>query len=110
MSENVREVLEAAIEKIMPAATPKTWTDAQWVEWYNKRTRFKQLLDFEAYTDAALMLVPDGWDFTIYSRGEASIHRSENGRRTFYEATATAKTPATDLAQAALAAKGTGNE
>ena len=59
---------------------------------------------YTASIDAALTLVPEGWDYTIYSRGEVSVHRSKSGTRTFYDAEAA--TPALAICIAALKARG----
>lgn len=47
------------------------WTD-EYVAWHERTWRFDTLLDAEAWTDAAMMLVPEGWD-------SISIRRTDDG-------------------------------
>lgn len=68
-AENVREVLEAAWNTIHGDQK------APWerLAFGVGRSRFRRFLDTEAYTDAALMLVPEGWQcvVAIFSDGSA---------------------------------------
>lgn len=36
-----------------------------WTAYINKRTRFHRFLDAEAWTDAAMCLVPEGWGWNV---------------------------------------------
>lgn len=115
MSKNVRSVLVSAWNAIYPIES------MAWDGPINSdnRDRFKQLLLAEAYTEAALMLVPDGWGFTVadyWCEGEEKppyfadcIDKARLIAGDFdtpvYKAWA--DHPALALAQAALAAKGT---
>lgn len=64
--------------------------------------RFIKRLDAEAWTSAAEMLVPEGWDWELYPREAALIHPDLPGADVF----ADASTPALALAAAALKARG----
>lgn len=77
--------------------------------WFNSPwRRFGALIGVEAWEQAALVLVPEGWDYTLYSRGEASVHRSKNGRRVFHDAKA--QTPALSICIATLKARAQGDQ
>lgn len=66
--------------------------------------KFGRLLDAEAYLDAAVMLVPEGWNWSICgSFKEASVHRFHQGKRTAFDGEA--PTPALALLAAITKAK-----
>ncbi|MDT0507548.1 hypothetical protein [Novosphingobium sp. MMS21-SN21R] len=61
-SPDVREVLDAAYRKLFPSLRSKDHTSEECAVSDLHAFRFYRFLDDEAYTDAALMLVPEGWD------------------------------------------------
>jgi len=75
-NENVREVLEGAFDAIYGEEPPsgfnpkafgqgKPFFSPAWDKWIEANSRFTTLLDAEAYLDAAMMLVPEGWTYVI---------------------------------------------
>lgn len=133
MSENVREVLEAAFAVIHPRPSEdwKTWDNARvdqqrpedqaaftlWNDWRMKtRLRFTRFLDVEAYTEAAFMLVPEGWSWSIGElrgigeyRAFLNDHNTPDGKAVRHVFKDNKHHPALAITQAALAAKGTGD-
>lgn len=108
MSENVRSVLVSAWNAIYPIES------MAWDGPINSdnRDRFKQLLLAEAYTEAALMLVPEKYQDDYILTPDAAYLGPDvmyylEGEADFY---AYAETTALAITQAALAAKGTGDE
>jgi hypothetical protein len=67
---SIREKLEAAFEAAFPFGTHRQrgQTGAQSDR---QRDKFRRLLDAEAWLDAAMMLVPEGW---IVDRLQQSAH------------------------------------
>lgn len=62
MQNDVREVLEGAFAQVHGLTlAPKDWDALDWAP----ANRFRRFLDAEAYLDAAMMLVPDGWGYQI---------------------------------------------
>ena len=113
MSENVREVLEDAWLAIHHEGyAPEDERDT-----CRQCDRFRQLLFVEAYTEAALMLVPDGWSWSIGElRGIGEYcaflndHNTPDGKAVRHVCKDNKHHPALAITQAALAAKGTGDE
>lgn len=111
-SPDVRDLLETAWNTIH---------DHQVAPWRklavaNGVERFRRFLDAEAYTDAALMLVPEGWSWSIGEmrgigkfRGWLNDHNTPDGIAV-RSVDADAETAALALAAAALRAKGPGHE
>lgn len=106
---DTRQALEEAFRTVFPPPpNAHLGIDVPALEAHTQIVRrFRRFLDAEAWTDAAMMLVPEGWDYALYSRGEAAVHRSRSGRRTFLEGTA--DHPALALAQACLKARENGD-
>jgi len=104
MEREVREVLEAAYQRLFCRDTLAGFQCDQNDRWH----RFRRFLDAEAYTDAALMLVPEGiaCKLQIYS-DEALAHFEPDNP--YYNGTAiqfgTGVHPALAIAQAALKTK-----
>lgn len=110
MSENVREVLEAAWLTIHHEGyAPENERDT-----CSQCDRFKCFLDTGAYVNAALMLVPEGWQCSIvmFSDGssEAVLTDDRVNPVRLNDIERMGDSPALAIAQAALAAKGTGDE
>ena len=72
-------------------------------ETYARFSKFERMLDAEAWTSAAEMLVPEGYRWAIGSYGVAEIRHSVDFRK---YAGMTAATPALALAAASLKARG----
>jgi len=113
MSENVRSVLVSAWNAIYPIES------MAWDGPINSdhRDRFKQLLLAEAYTEAALMLVPKGWSWSIGElrgigeyRAFLNDHNTPDGKAVRHVCKDNKHHPAIAITQAALAAKGTGDD
>ena len=68
--------------------------------------KFRRFLDAEAYTDAALLLVPEGCKWAITSRNSACCNPGHIASLDWVFA----ETPALAIAAAALRAKGPGHE
>ena len=107
---DVREVLEAAYNRIFCRDTLAGFI----CEPCDRLNRFTRFLDAEAYTDAALMLVPEGWSWSLGEmrgvsqyRAWFSDHNTPDGLA-IRHADADALHPALAIAAAALRAKGTG--
>lgn len=73
---DTRQVLEEAFVAIFGPEPPseydgRAWTRNEpdfspaWTAYIGKRNRFRRFLDAEAWTDAAMMLVPEGKGFCI---------------------------------------------
>jgi hypothetical protein len=74
---SIREKLEAAFEAVFPMPKPirvarqangEPWFGdglgpytEEYKAWDRRKTRFTRLLDAEAWLDAAMMLLPEGW-------------------------------------------------
>ena len=113
MSENVREVLEAAWNAVH-GDEKAPWEDLAYAP---HRIRFRRLLDVEAYTEAAFMLVPEGWSWSIGElrgigeyRAFLNDHNTPDGKAVRHVFKDNKHHPALAITQAALAAKGTGDE
>jgi len=63
---------------------------------------FTRLLDLEAYLDAAVMLVPEGWNACIWTTGAATLRHPVNPMK---DIPANAETPALALLAAIMKAK-----
>lgn len=102
MEREVREVLEAAYEAMFPFGTHRQrgMTGAQSDR---QRGRFRRFLDAEAYTDAALMLVPEGAKWAVTSRNSACCSMDHVAPLDWVYSTH----PALAIAQAALKTKDT---
>jgi len=74
MTDHTRAMLDEAWEAIHRGGYPP-----EWLAFINRRNHFTRLLDAEAYLDAAVMLVPEGWEYAI-GTGRAQ-HMTENGRK-----------------------------
>ena len=103
---DVREVLEAAYNRIFCRDTLAGFI----CEPCDRLNRFTRFLDAEAYTDAALMLIPEKYqdDYIITSHGAflgPNAMYYDEGEADFY---AYADCPALAIAAASLRAKGTG--
>lgn len=111
---DTRQALEEAWDKIhpMPELSDIVSRDeflmAMEVSW-PARSRFRRFLDAEAWTDAALMLVPEGFDWSMDNfdgeLGKPSAWICKGGP--FFNGTG--DHPALALAQAALRAKEAGD-
>lgn len=44
-----------------PSPGPPRRTNAEWTAWHGREMRFKKLMEVEAYFEAALMVLPEGW-------------------------------------------------
>lgn len=121
---DTRQALEEAWDKIhpMPELSDIVSRDeflmAMEVSW-PARSRFRRFLDAEAWTDAALMLVPEGWGWNVSQPNAKAIASGllkeetpvrgevENGfEQRFIVA---GETPALAIAQAAIRAKEAGD-
>lgn len=113
MSENVREVLELAFFDIFGREPDKVHIP-EWNQWRDREIRFKRFLDTGAYVNAALMLVPEGWQcsIVIFSDGssEAVLTDDRVNPVRLNDIERMGDSPALAIAQAALAAKGAGGE
>jgi hypothetical protein len=74
--EQTREVLEALWYELREPkpeiwAVPYETPTPEYEAWNAKGWRFGDFLEAEAYVDAALMLVPEGWDYTLGREGDA---------------------------------------
>jgi hypothetical protein len=67
-----------------------------------RRIAFLRRLDANAFESAAMMLVPEGWESTVWSKGEAYLHSPK--RPEIPDVGAFAATPALALAAACLKA------
>ena len=105
---DVREVLELAFFDIYGREPDKVHIP-EWNQWRDREMRFRRFLDAEAYTDAALMLVPVGgsWAVGMQSGGVSGASVFLNGGAMFRTEAAT---PALAIAAASLRAKGPGHE
>lgn len=115
---DTRQALEEAWDKIhpMPELSDIVSRDeflmAMEVSW-PARSRFRRFLDAEAWTDAALCLVPQGWSWMVRDDGLAVTLRKKGNEDGCYSSldgfTERAKTPALAIAQAALRAQEAGD-
>lgn len=99
---DVRGVLEAAYNRIFCRDTLAGFI----CEPCDRLNRFTRFLDAEAYTDAALLLVPDGCKWAVTSRNSACCNPDHIAPLDWVFAA----TPALAIAAAALRAKGPGHE
>jgi len=101
--QNVREVLEGVFKVIHPEPTVESGV---WWPWSIMAERFRRFLDAEAYLDAAMMLVPEGYDWSMDNfdgeLGKPSAWLCNHGP--FFNGTG--GHPAIALARAAIAAIG----
>jgi len=100
---DVRDVLELAFFDIYGREPDKVHIP-QWNQWRDREISFHRFLDAEAYLDAAMMLVPEGWRYGIMGRAgytECGIGPEE--KDAVY--TGRSETPALALAAASLKAK-----
>ena len=104
---DVREVLELAFFDIYGREPDKVHIP-EWNQWRDREIRFRRFLDAEAYTDAALMLIPEGWEWSTYSSCEAAIHTVRDKKQFAFFGHST--TPALAICEASLRAKGPGHE
>lgn len=118
---DTRQVLEEAFKVIHPAPRPirhayqpdgSHWPGdgigpytEEYGAWSKVLARFRRFLDAEAWTDAALMLVPEGWEWAYLDN--AAIVREAG---TLKHAYGNAPIPALAIAQAALRAQEAGDE
>lgn len=133
-SPDVREVLELAFFAVFGPKPPseydgRAWTRNEpdfspaWEAWVKADVRFKRMLDAEAYLDAAMMLVPEGWLTRIVSFAEGNDSTSvywRCGLRTWDRDDdgvvhprgyiCVSDTPALAIAASSLRAKGPGHE
>jgi hypothetical protein len=105
-AEQQHALLEAAWRKLRGDEYVKTGV--------NHFYRFQALLDAEAYLDAALMLVPEGWETAIYLGGENTVVQMETEamrqRMYFYPIEGLGATPALAICAAILRAKETNDD
>jgi hypothetical protein len=84
---------------------------AAWNHWLDRRFRFGHLINAQAWTDAALMLVPPGYSWALikeHAHGETCTHRATLYAPTSWRATAQERHPhhiALAIAIAALRAR-----
>ena len=108
---DMREVLELAFFDIYGREPDKVHIP-EWNQWRDREIRFTRFLDAEAYTDAALMLVPDRYkdDYILTSSaaylGPDPMYYSEGEAQHI----GYAETLALAIASASLRAKGPGHE
>lgn len=118
---DTRQVMEEAFVAIFGPEPPseydgRAWTRNEpdfspaWTAYIGKRNRFHRFLDAEAWTDAAMMLVPEGWDFSIerYDKGKCAAYIWPCGYRD-NAWLSERPTPALALAQACLKARENGD-
>lgn len=77
-------------------------------DWAERKARFRRFLDAEAWTDAAMMLVPEGWLWEVQWIGHQTKGRVANAhiwKRFDQSHFAAAAHPALALAQACLKAR-----
>lgn len=102
---DTRHALEEAFWTIYPTP-PAGYHDEPW---RNRAIRFRRFLDAEAWTDAALLLVPEGFDWSMDNfdgeLGKPSAWICNKGP--FFNGTA--DHPALALAQACLKARENGD-
>lgn len=110
MEREVREVLEAAWETLCQSDKPFRRWACQTIDERGTTNagKFARFLDAEAYTDAALMLVPDGWRFRLMSSDfEGFLAEVWNDGADDCEFADRGPIPALAIAQAALKTKET---
>jgi len=100
---DTRQVLEEAFDVVfpVPGITASNERRCKWQEDFDKFFRF---LDAEAWTDAALCLVPEEWEWAYLDN--AAIVREAG---TLKHAYGNAPVPALAIAQAALRAQEAGD-
>lgn len=109
---DTRQVLEEAFAKVFPPPpNAHLGMDIPALEAHTQiARRFRRFLDAEAWTDAALMLVPEGFDWSMDNfdgeLGKPSAWICKGGP--FFNGTG--DHPALAIAQAALRAKEAGDE
>lgn len=52
-------------------------------DWLTAHRPFERLLDAEAWLDAAMMLVPEGWDWARWSKGTMVLTRPHDDEKFF---------------------------
>lgn len=99
MTDHTRAMLEEAWQAIH-GGNPLWWNPAD-------RFRFTRLLDAEAYLDAAVMLVPEGWGMALAvdPNGKTLCGLQRKNGAGYASASATAPTPALALLAAIMKAK-----
>jgi len=112
MTDHTRAMLEEAWEAIhrdLPPELPNRASNAEYWAWqkenityWRKRDPFTRLLDAEAYLDAAVMLVPEGWNACIWTTGAVTLRHPVNPMK---DIPANAETPALALLAAIMKAK-----
>lgn len=78
---SIREKLEAAFEAAFPYPGPDHYLGEtiDWA-WDRRKTHFTRLLDAEAWLDAAMMLVPEGWNVDMGFRPARALYWAEMAR------------------------------
>lgn len=124
---NPREALEEAFKVIFGPEPPseydgRAWTRNEpdfsptWTAYIAKRNSFRRFLDAEAWTDAAMMLIPDNWTAwemrshagrSHFSADLSRLSECDAGQEDW--AHGRGMHPALALAEAALRAKEAGN-
>ena len=115
---DTRQALEEAFKVMFgtpPTLSYEDWQDGNFTPEHRRFNRFRRFLDAEAWTDAAMCLVPDGWGWNVSQPNAKAIASGllkkhtpvrgevENGfERRFIVA---GETPALALAQACLKAR-----
>lgn len=107
MERDVREMLEAAFAQMYGLTlAARDWDALNWAP----ANRFRRFLDAEAYTDAALMLVPEGWRFRLMSSDfEGFLAEVWNDGVDDCEFADRGPIPALAIAQAAIKARENGD-
>ena len=101
---DTRQVLEEAFEAIFPRPNKYVFD----LEADARHYKFTRFLDAEAWTDAAMMLVPEGWLWEVQWIGHQTKGRVANAhiwKRFDQSHFAAAAHPALALAQACLKAR-----
>lgn len=94
-----RELLKSVADHLWGFAfAPENMCPDNWVK---RWASFDRKLEAEAYVDAAMMLKPDGWTWSIASNGYAEVRHPRFRTR---DCEGRAETPALALAAAALRA------
>ena len=107
MTDHTRAMLEEAWKTIWPKPSDDIGTDV-WLTWFNTLTRFRRLLDAEAYLDAAVMLAGDEAFWRVGHDGagpDPSMYKAEFIQFPIAPKSAVSPTPALALLAAIMKAK-----
>jgi hypothetical protein len=68
-----RELFRQAFDALNPVSM--CWDAGEGEAYTNRKVRFDRMLDAEAWTSAAEMLVPEGWEWTLTEAGHCEMTR-----------------------------------